>query len=720
MKGRGTSLVRRARFGFMSAVLLASVGASVVLANMLATRYRLRIDTTQTGEHRLSPRTRSILERAKGKYEIVIAADLKATDRAGRPMIDPRARRQAENVLEEMSRLNRDIRVTWIDTSSSHGPRELKALLDRLLERDLEVLSSQLERLRAAGARLEEAATFIETDLARSMVTLSESVTGVAGLERDKEWWKRIGEATAPGEAANIMRVVEAARAALPEGDITGWPLPEIDVAAEKLRPELRRTAGTLEVMSSFVGEIAARTDVPEETRAGARALIARIDAMRDSVATSADDVARLRAPDLLRVARVIQSQDAAIVVGPPEVGLTAIDMPALFPPTEVLDQAEGMRTNLGLRAEELISTALSSLTNPVKPIVVLMHGENSRLIDNWQLFGLAVERLRLRGMDVVEWAVALEETRPSLTALDPRGERPVVYVCHNTYATLLSPGESGQSGRDRAISLGDALARLSSDGERILLSVSPSPLPSLGIPDPTTAFLNEWGVEVETGRPLLHEVVTAGGRIVSPDFLVRAGEESDRITGAILGLDTALPWPCAIRRVEGSGASASVTPLLRVTDEGAWAEAKWEAFYNTPREHRASLADQPRFDADRDERDPPWVLAAALERDHDAGRQRLVVVGSNGWFVTGIVGLQRSIDGRAAPLYPGNAELLEASVYWLAGQDEMILPTAIARAVPRVKQMEAGQIEAMQWFVMAGLPGAVLAVGLVWRVLRG
>jgi len=114
-------------------------------------------------------------------------------------------------------------------------------------------------------------------------------------------------------------------------------------------------------------------------------------------------------------------------------------------------------------------------------------------------------------------------------------------------------------------------------------------------------------------------------------------------------------------------------------------------------------------------------VLGAAAERlTADGNTQRLVAIGSNTWFSDPILKDLAEVDGRPVPANPGNAELFEAAVSWLAGQDDLIAQSPTARAVPLIGPLSGGTRTALRLLAIVGLPVLVLLAGLIWRMLRG
>ena len=165
------------------------------------------------------------------------------------------------------------------------------------------------------------------------------------------------------------------------------------------------------------------------------------------------------------------------------------------------------------------------------------------------------------------------------------------------------------------------------------------------------------------------------------------------------------LPWPVAALPDKPIDAKVrlSETRLYTVpaANESTWAEVAVAAHSGRPLEsQRSLLPEQPEYNKDRDGRWPEgrpsdraqaWLVATAIERNEvgAAAPQRMVAVGANWWFFDKVSQPQVSIDGRTAAAHPGNTELFESSVYWLAGMDDLIAQSPSAQAVPIVQPMD-------------------------------
>jgi len=296
------------------------------------------------------------------------------------------------------------------------------------------------------------------------------------------------------------------------------------------------------------------------------------------------------------------------------------------------------------------------------------------------------------------------------------------VYVTLATDSSAASGGDPDQAGARRAERLGAAVADLLARGKPVLVSAAPSIFPTYGDEEPMNRALAPFGVELLAGTPLLGEASGQHGRRVLTEQAVAPGGGGENpIAEAISGLRLLLPWPIAVETTESEGVRTS--PLVALDGKSVWAETDWLTLWRTARNQREFLPEQPAFDEGTDERRDGWVVAVAAERSRprEGRTDRVVVVGSNGWMLDPIAARRAElVEGRAPLAFPGNAELFEAAVLWLARQDELIAPSPEARPVALVKPLSERQLATLRWVLIAGLPGAVLLGGVVHRVLRG
>lgn len=701
---------RRLRSGLFAAGAVVATGAIVTLSNVLSSRFHARIDVTATGEHELSPRTLKLLDSLTHRYRVVLAGEFES--------IDPRARERVSDVLDQFTRRSAagagGVSVSMIDAGSAAGQAQFDSLIAELAGESRAQLDDQARVVTAAST----AALAVAEELEKSISVSSERIRDACtGNDQAVTFFRDLASA-ARINAQDLRSAVQRTAEPL-AAKVRAIPAPATDTAAGILRQSLIPVVDQLGKLSAHLKRLAQSESLPEGARALVGPLATRAAELRDRSAIALDPLTRLPRPALRRIADVVAKGSAAIIVGPSDVGMTAVEFASLFPPGEWLAATGLARADLGRRAEELVGSAVASLERPIKPVVVLMHGETQAFLGLQHNFQKAIERLSLRGIDVIEWAAAVESEPAALNLVDPDHKRPVVYIAISPNTAAGSANESQKPGVERAKSLGTALDRLSREGKNVLLAVNPSVLPAFGQPDPVTAMLKDFGVQAESGRVLVREVLTPRGRAVGTAAAARTLENSHVVASAVKGLPMLVEWPVPLSIDEKPPAGVRVTPLYEIADDGTmWAETQWTGLWYA-RGRPELMPDAPVFDQGRDEKKASWPLVAACERSGPSGPQRLLVVGSNTFFVDARAELTR-VDGRVVESTPGNFELLEAGVYWLACQDELIAQSPGARAVALVKPLNEAQLRLVRLLVMLGLPVGVLGLGLVWRWARG
>lgn len=705
----------RWRFLLQSGVLLLAVTACCMFAGLIADRYPVHIDATATREHRLGERTVDLLRRLEtspgdGPFELIVTVNAASIDAA--------AARRTQDVLDAMARQSPRLQVSIIDAASADGLSRLDAALARAMAASKESITSQVARLDAALDEFAEIAANLEA-VAGGLTRVAESApqdgTDAAPLKR----FLSESAAVCRLNAQDLLRAGDAARQTLRQ-PIGRTPVPSVDAAKVAIRTPIDQLAERLVTLIESLNGIVdpAATTIPESVKEDLRPPASNLPRLKDQASRLLANLDSLPNVPLVSVARVLERSSAAVVMGPPGAGgrsVAAIDIDSLFPPASPAADQPTTQVDLRARTEDLLGSALATLIEPPGPIVVLAHNEPATLAPGFERISAIVERLRLRNMDVVEWATAVEPQPPSI-ATAPPGGRPVVYVVFYSM-----PGTV--DGAKRLVGLSRATKALFDSGKSVLLSVTPSTIPALGQPDGMIDYLSTTGLTVDSGRPLLHLAGTPASPIVQTDSLLTVESPTHPVAAAVKGLRIRLPWavPMEISR----NSSGAVVPILTLEDDGrTWAESQWMEFASVPAGQRSLIRPQdlPRPDSARDDEDGPWVVGVAVERSvpRSGGRQRWVVIGCNPWFLNDVAFAQRLVDNRLGFANPGNPELFESSIYWLAGREGMIAASPQATAAPVVPAMSEGALAAVRWMLIAGVPLIILLIGAGWRVLRG
>lgn len=688
---------RRARFGMFSALLLIAATASVIFAAAIADRYSVRIDATATREHSLSARTRTILSQIDAPVEIVVVADQRA--------MDSRVRQRVGDVLNAFEESSAHVTVTRIDPVTDSGRAEFEALRSRVTdlyaadsERRLTAVQSAAGAAHAMTDRLNalsDALLALEEPLHAANSPMAPHISNVAAAARL--------------QARSLEPIVNEAEA------LSFDAAAEVEQTRRSLLNALTPLRDQLHQLFQEIADAESSAEPDSEIALGWRRVRELVQSVRDDAARHADALDRLGRSEAGLVLRILESTDAVLILS--DGRSTAIPFGSLFPATERINESGGSATDLGFIGEELIATAIASLNRPTTPIVVIVHTLPGRLFDESgapvsqtrQVMGALLDRLLLRGVTFAEWSVALNSSRPTLARLNPNGDRPIVWFAFG------AEGTSAEAAA-RFDAYATALRSLLNDGQSVLVSVAPSTRPASGASDPVAQALQSVGVEARTGKPLIRSLQASTGEAFDLSFIVREGRTGNRLGQTITGLPLMLTWATVVAPIEGSGAEviAQIEPSDRT-----WGEAEWRSLAGAPDDRPWTSAAPPTPNPAHDDVNGPWPIAVSIERAAGLGArtQRVVAIGSSGWFFDRIASRTATTEGRTVTRYPGNLELLEASVHWLAGQDALVAGSARSAEIPRIGPMTDAQLAAARWGLIFGLPAMVLLLGVVMRL---
>lgn len=696
---------QRVRFAALSLTILLASTVAFVSVDRIGRATRQRFDATATGEHRLAPRTRRVLEALPAGCRVMVAID--------RRTLEPGAVAVLRDALDTLDRGSDRLETDWIDTGSESGRASLDLALEGLASSQAPAIEAYRRVLALAAESLGVASAAMETSIAPALdqigAMLPEGSAGRTAFQERAALLRVL--ARDGGSAATTLAGATLPQA--PEREVT----PAYDGAWRATEQVAQNLDAQLDALARELGEYARSSDGTPASRDAARGVAGAASEVRAPLARAIEGVRTTSVPAVIRVARAIEADRAALVVGPGASGLVAIDLDAL------VGAAGAPAAEARGRVESLLGTALGTLLNPDPPIVVLVHAENPALLARAGLYEQLTRHLSARAIDLVMWPVAVSESEPPLRDLDPSGRRPVVYVVLSTDSAAQGRGSGVLPGIERAQRLGRVCKGLLDRGESLLLSVSPSVIPTTGSPDPMVAMLGEMGVRCDTARPLVHERLTPAGRSVTTPIAVSADAEVAKghaLAGAIRGLPLFMAWPIRMW-TEGVPAGVEVAPILTHGSAACWGESQWLGLWQVAIENQGSLAAAPTRDA-RDflpEEDAKLVLACAIERAAPVGggNQRVVVVGTHsygqyGWLADPITHDQSVVDGRTTRSHPGNLELFDASIAFLAGLDTLIAQSPEAGDSPTIRAIDEGTLRQIRLWLALGLPVGVLLVG--------
>lgn len=702
MKGKPSQKgpwLRRVSVAWLAGTFLVANTVSAVFLIALADRHSVRFDVTATGEHRLAPQTRRLIEAVEpgAGFELVVAADVSRVDtRAWQALLDVGSELEAAGAMT----------VTALEGESARSG--LEALGQRLAAREAGEIQSQSQALLRAAGELARAAEVIDQAV---VPRLTAAGTTAGDATEDVRAVMEARAQAAPLLAQRLRDVAGEVQGHLQSAIMPGVNVPALDRARAAMTAPARDAAEQLALLADEAQAIGRDRRYPEALRRAVLELGQAASPARDLCSTAADTAERMEPLDVVRVLRSVGDAAAAVVVGPDNA--VAIDAQTLLPPSGVLRPEAATAPSLRGRVEGLVATAMLTAIDPRRPIVIVAHAEDARFIERPGALGVAIGHLRRQGIDVIEWPVMLEEDPPGLIRLDPARARPVIHFVLNTNTSVRSPDPLAARPDERVAALGELVQRLVDAGEPLMVNLTPSEVVVGGGVDATAAPLAKFGLEARSGQALMSK--PAQSEIVEHDMLVRGSGGDHPLQGAMTGLLMYAPWAVPIEQSGGGDA----WPLVQVEDEQTWGETRWSGYRRVPRAERPLVSNPPVREPEVDDVEGPWTVAWAAQREVGEGVGRVVVVGSNDWLADEIVSSGQSLDGRMVGSYPGNLALLDAAVLWLSGRDEFIAPTVSSSSVAMIGQIDRGVLSALRWGLVLGVPVVVLLVGGGWRLLR-
>lgn len=689
---RRRQMIAWANTVLFTASMIAIAGSLTLLLNRPA--LRVQLDATKTRAYSLSGQTRSLLGRLSGDWRISILLVKGNVDRA--------TLRQIDEVLRRYDEASEAISVERIDPTDPGTIDRYEALIDRLRGIYAGEIQEYSSRLNEASEAYERAIAFA----AREQGNLDRLMTGLAADDPMRGLLQTVRNNFAVF-ARNGPQVSDYVAESLATSE--SKPIPTYEAARDALAAGLGAAAA----------DIAATASLYEQwmTRSGASAAVgaylarARVghEAFAADLQGATDPLLQLAPLRLTQIGEELARGEAALITGPDNAAV--IPAHQLLPRSNVRTTREGWITfDQRFRGEQLLSSTIQSMIVDSMPMVVFVHGQSESILRSGQsrvdLVGVG-SVLRSMRYDVREWPIT------NLDRPQPRAGQRTVWI-------VVTPPPGGdrrsfEPSREEIMLLG-RMRQLIAEGEPVLLSFYPSVMHKLNQPDPWQGHLAGFGIRVDTARVLLGSQVAPGGGRTQVQWADFTDIRSDHPVGqAVSGQLVRLPVPVPIEIASELPTGVRRWILIeQPADASRWLEDDW---LDAIRNGETDVPPEKRLDQ-------PAPLAAAASRPHPLDqnrRQRLVVVGSGTWMQSSIADQVVSLGGaRVALVFPGNYELLQASVAWLAGMDDMIARSPTSQQVARLDGVTPSVRTLWWWIALVILPGGCLVIGaVVWTVRR-
>lgn len=689
MTGEATVTVRRIFAAINLAIFLISVLVILVALNFFSLQpsFRAQIDATKTRAYSLSPQTRNLLSDLEGDWTIALLVSER--------YIDPPLRRQVDEVLRRFSEAAPSITVQRIDPTD---PGSLEAY-DAILAELQMIYADLVQTYDVALDEGERAFTDLQ-DFARQHAGPLQSLLSVIPREKaqaEQLQARALNMNVLATQAEKAIAVIHDFRSS---DDVQ--PIPDYDAARSTLVTALTQWGNQCQDIAFIFEKWLELPDLDVNVLSYLAETRGEYEVMAQKLVTAADPLARLAPLELSRIGRQIQSGECALIMGPDRAA--SIRSSQLFPQTISRPTATAAVTfDQRFRGEQLIASTIRSLIIDHMPLVVFVHGDDRSLFRpgdrQADLVGVK-DILTLARFEVKEWAVGRKMTRPKA-----KKGQPVVWIVVRPVRPLSQESIEPSEGELRLI---DATSLLIDEGESVMLSIYPSPLPHFGQSDPWRKVVSILELEIDTSRAVFEKIRgPAGIDVKEHGQVIQTFTDDHPVAVAVNGLPAYFNLPLSIDIPETSLSGSTFSVIAHIEPgPNRWLEPDWY--------RGANNVDDPKEDEYFDD---PLPLVIAIDRPHpiERSRQRCMLFGSGGWMLTYIADRVYSIGGnRVALEFPGNYELMLASIAWLAGMDELIAPSPMTQEIARLQNITPADRRRWLWLTLVGLPSACVALGLM------
>ena len=685
--------LRQAGLALNLLVFMASIVVLGVVANFFSQMPQLRtmLDATKTRAYALSPQTLRLLDEIDSSGEDWTIAVILVEANADRAM-----KRQVDEVLRRFTDSSEHITAVHIDPTDADTLDEYESLLAHLRL----IYSDKIDAYNAALAPGIEAVNDYELFVEQrsgQLVDLRLNLSADDPIYNDFQ--QLLGGFSL--RTQQITQIKKELAKSLQEDEAR--PIRDYETARSIFVGALTVWADELYGIELLFAKWRAYPNVDPSIKEIANSTSGQYEQLARKLIKIADPIKFLPELEIGTIGRQIERGEAAIVIGPD--GAALIPSGQIFPQVQQRNQT-GITFDQRFRGEQIIAAAMRSLLINPMPLVVFVHAEKQSLLQrrskqNFDLVGPA-SILKASRFDIKEWIVTLGD-RPT-----PKVGQAVVWIVVPPPIPLRTSFVPSKE----EYALIDSVKQLIVEGEMVMLNVAPSGMHKFNQPDPWQTVALAMGVEVDTSKVIFEKQIDQSGQAINlRTARITEFESEHPVSAAAHGLVTSLDLPLAITKATSGpiGFEYSKAAVVKA-QENRWLEDDWAIDPSTvdkPNENQFFAED--------------ITVIATTQRNNPVTRntQRFVVIGSSGWLLSNRSDVVNDMGGgRVALVYPGNYELLLASVAWLSGHDEMIAPSAISQQIQTLSGVTQSVKIRWRWITVVILPCATLLFGsLVWFV---
>ncbi len=688
-KNKTNQTQRRFKYGINVTLSIVIALAIVVVINVIAYRRlaHLRKDLTATRLYSLSDQTRKVLQSLDKDYRIVTLIS-RSNEAIGK----------AKDLIAEYDHYSSHVAVEHINPTLQIG--RVAQFYQTLLKRyddQIEPLQKSVESGRAALDQL-------RNDIDAQKHVLSQILQNKQFTdEKLKQFVQSIAQAFSRFESQYeqaTTQIDQTLASSLPDYSgaigivqsvLTAYDEKVFAVAIE----HLKTTATSTTIHSTVQNQLLQLTDEFGQAR---RNLAGALGQLQSS--PMSEEYSKLR--------EQLNVSDTVVLVGDDQIRVVPLEKMFRLPQNAQQQQmAGGPQPEFQFLGEEKITGALIAMSLEHQPLVVFVQGGRQPVLGYQGQYEQVANRLRNMNFEVKDWSLGGKrnpmtgQPGPPSPPPTPAPGQKVVWIATPIEASPMMMQQGGGPSQKITAHIAQRLEQ----GDSVMVMLAPNPMAAMGMPDPMAKLISSWGINVQNDRVVMNEVMLRNRKTAGdPTMRINQWPQDLSITQAMAGTAGVFVSACPVDWKAAEG--VTIYPLAQATGQRMWAHTNMRD--QNPTYQEATAADV-------------FTLAVAAQKTDG---QRIAVFADPVWATDQIVNYGLLGAGTASmvgAMFPANAELFVNSVFWLSDLDQLIAASARTQDIRRIKAISAGQLTALRWGLILGMPLVVLLGGVgVWMTRRG
>ena len=685
-----TQAVRRMKFGLNITLQVALAIGVVIFVNLIASWQYLRLDLTQDRSYSLSAQSKTVLNKLDGEFKIYTLLPSELDTNSEQAVL---VYRRVRDLVDEYARYGESLTAEHLDARSDIFKAEsLNAAIAKAYDDEL---APAIEAITLGRAALNDLGPLNDQLIAVMM----------SGLSTDSTIDPTPAQDLYQLAATRCKQIKETAESA---GQQTDELLDQVLVNYAGIKEQIQ---SVLTDYNTVLGVITQRSDQlvrsDQIENADKERLLEIIELCKQAQGDLTAPLEKMGAaepsPRYNQALYALTSGASVVVLGE--------DRVKVLPVSEMYREdtralQETGRTQPQYLIEEKITGAMLSMTMDQPPLVVFVLSGSGPALGEQGQFNLVAQRLENADFRVTQWNPAGQMSQMGQpTPPQPRpqaepGQKTVWIIMPTISSQMNNPMMMAANPRQQ---IADLLNERLPAGDAAFLLLAADPSAAVGIANPITDLLNTWGITPQLDRLVLQEIQQDNRRTATAaEYLIDTWPTDLPITSALQGMQAHARVVCPILTSESEGTQHH--PLMNIEGPRIWAHSD----LSSPQAvQNAKFVEAQSADS--------FTVAIASEKDG----QRLVTSGDYAWPSDAYTSYGLLGPGTAeltGAAFPANSELFVNSVFWLAGLEDLIAASPRAQDVPRINPMSPGTRWWYQFALLAGIPLAVLVIGLtVW-----